>query len=42
MIENCLSCRHGSYWREKKVICFVHDDLVMETDSCGLWREKDE
>lgn len=42
MEKNCLNCKHGDYWKKGKVICFVHDDLVMENDNCGLWGDIDE
>ena len=40
--KNCLNCKHGAYWREGKVICFVYDDLTMESDNCGLWSERND
>lgn len=41
MEKNCLNCRYGNYWREGRVICFMYDDLTVENDCCGLWRDGD-
>jgi hypothetical protein len=40
--KNCLNCKHGNYYKQGRVVCFIYDDLVMETHNCGLWRGKNE
>ena len=40
--KECLNCKNGAYWKQQQVICFIYDDLMLETDYCGLWSDKND
>lgn len=38
----CWNCYCAKDYSEKLIECMLYDELTYRSDSCGLWRCKDE